>query len=629
MSEATIEVTGLRKRFGAVLALDGMSFSVQPGQVTGFIGPNGAGKSTTMRVVLGLDAVEAGSALVGGQRYRSLRHPLTVIGSLLDAAALQPSRTARNHLLWLARSQGLGRRRVDEVIGQSGLEQVARRKAGGFSLGMRQRLGIAAALLGDPRVLMLDEPFNGMDPEGIVWMRGFLRSLAVQGRAVLVSSHLMSELQGTADHLVIVGRGTVIADTSTSDLLARAAGGRVTLRTTAAAAAMAALQNAGGSVSPADAGALSVTGLEAEKIVALLSGQAVPFSEVAAHRASLEEAYLDLTRDAVEYRAMPAASAEGGRPVTTSVITKSRPGQRAGRAGFAQLLSAEWTKFATVRGWVIGLVLAPLLTVGIALLNHSSCGGVVTPGGPVTTGVGCAAPPTGPGGEAVTDSFYFVRQPLAGDGSITVRLTSLSAGPGPDSLSPWAKAGIIIKASAKPGSAYAAMMVTAGHGVRMQYNYTGDIAGPAGKVSAASPRWLRLTRTGDTITGYSSVNGARWSKVGTAYLAGFPATAAAGMFAAAPASSQATSQSVSGSSSAGALTLAVARFDHVSLAGPRPARAWTGGPVGGASTRHRVPPGRAARSPSPGPATSPRTCPGPTARLAPPSAARCWARSWR
>jgi ABC-2 type transport system ATP-binding protein len=309
MNEATIEVSGLRKRFGRVLALDGMSFSVQPGQVTGFIGPNGAGKSTTMRVVLGLDAVEAGSALVGGQRYQSLRHPLTVIGSLLDAAALQPSRTARNHLLWLARSQGLARRRVDEVIGFSGLEQVARRRAGGFSLGMRQRLGIAAALLGDPRVLMLDEPFNGMDPEGIVWMREFLRSLAVQGRAVLVSSHLMSELQGTADHLVIVGRGKVIADTSTRDLLARAGGGRVTLRTTAAARAMAALQNAGGSVSPAGAGTLSVTGLEAERIVALLNAQAVPFSEVAAQRASLEKAYLDLTRDAVEYRAMPAANA--------------------------------------------------------------------------------------------------------------------------------------------------------------------------------------------------------------------------------------------------------------------------------------------------------------------------------
>ena len=310
MSDATIEVTGLRKRFGAVLALDGMSFSVRPGEVTGFIGPNGAGKSTTMRVILGLDAVEAGSALVGGQRYQSLRHPLTVMGSLLDAAALQPSRTARNHLLWLARSQGLGRRRVDEVIGEAGLDQVARRKAGGFSLGMRQRLGIAAALLGEPHVLMLDEPFNGMDPEGIVWMRGFLRSLAVQGRAVLISSHLMSELQGTAEHLVIVGRGKVIADTSTSDLLARAAGGRVTLRTTATASATAALQDAGGSVSPAGAGALSVTGLEAEKIVALLSGQAVPFSEVAAHRASLEEAYLDLTRDAVEYRATPAISAE-------------------------------------------------------------------------------------------------------------------------------------------------------------------------------------------------------------------------------------------------------------------------------------------------------------------------------
>ncbi len=175
MSEATIEVTGLRKRFGSVLALDGMSFTVRPGQITGFIGPNGAGKSTTMRVILGLDAAEEGTALIGGRPYRSLRRPLTVIGSLLDAAALQPSRTAHNHLRWLACSQDLHVRRVDEVIGQAGLGQAARRKAGGFSLGMRQRLGIAAALLGDPPVLMLDEPFNGMDPEGIVWMRGFLR----------------------------------------------------------------------------------------------------------------------------------------------------------------------------------------------------------------------------------------------------------------------------------------------------------------------------------------------------------------------------------------------------------------------------------------------------------------------
>jgi len=190
--KATISVSGLRKRFGSTVALDGMSFTVGPGQVTGFVGPNGAGKSTTMRVILGLDAAEAGTALVGGRPYRTLRHPLCHLGSLLDAGALQPSRSARNHLLWLAHSQGLPARRVDEVVEQAGLASAIRRKAGGFSLGMRQRLGIAAALLGDPPVLMLDEPFNGMDPEGIVWMRGFLRGLARQGRAVLVSSHLMS-----------------------------------------------------------------------------------------------------------------------------------------------------------------------------------------------------------------------------------------------------------------------------------------------------------------------------------------------------------------------------------------------------------------------------------------------------
>src|SRR6266536_1592805 len=186
--EATIDVTGLRKRFGSTVALDGMTFAVRPGQVTGLVGPNGAGKSTTMRVILGLDAADAGTALIGGRPYRSLRHPLCHVGSLLDAGALQPSRSARNHLLWLAHSQGLGARRVDQVLEQAGLQQVARRRAGGVSLGLRRRLGIAAAMLGDPPVLLLDEPFNGMDPEGIVWMRGFLRSLAAQGRAVLVSS---------------------------------------------------------------------------------------------------------------------------------------------------------------------------------------------------------------------------------------------------------------------------------------------------------------------------------------------------------------------------------------------------------------------------------------------------------
>jgi ABC-2 type transport system ATP-binding protein len=304
--EATIEVSGLRKKFGPALALDGMSFTVQPGQVTGFVGPNGAGKSTTMRVILGLDAADDGTALVGGRPYVSLRHPLSQVGALLDAAALQPSRSARNHLLWLAHSQGLTARRVDAVIEQAGLQSVMRRKAGGFSLGMRQRLGIAAAMLGDPPVLMMDEPFNGMDPEGIVWMRGFLRSLAGQGRAVLVSSHLMSELEGTADHLVIVGRGKVIADTSVRDLLAGASRDRITVRTSARSEAMTVLAHAGATVAATGRDTLTISGLPAERVVALLGESAVPFSELAGHHASLEEAYMELTRDEVEFRAEPA-----------------------------------------------------------------------------------------------------------------------------------------------------------------------------------------------------------------------------------------------------------------------------------------------------------------------------------
>ncbi len=301
--EATIEVTGLRKRYGSVLALDGMTFMVTPGQVTGFVGPNGAGKSTTMRVVLGLDAVEAGTALIGGQPYANLRHPLSHVGSLLDAGALQPSRSARNHLLWLAHSQGLGARRVDEVIEQAGLGTAARRKAGGYSLGMRQRLGIAAALLGDPPVLLFDEPFNGMDPEGIVWMRGFLRSLAREGRAILVSSHLMSELEDTADHLVVVGRGMVIADASVAELIAAASADRVTVRTPARADAMTVLARAGAEVTATASDVVTVSGFSSERVVSLLSQNSVPFSELSAHRATLEEAYMELTRDAVEFRA--------------------------------------------------------------------------------------------------------------------------------------------------------------------------------------------------------------------------------------------------------------------------------------------------------------------------------------
>ncbi|WP_157252860.1 ATP-binding cassette domain-containing protein [Nonomuraea typhae] len=300
--QATIEVSGLRKRFGQTTALDGMSFTVRGGQVTGFVGPNGAGKTTTMRVILGLDAAEEGSALIGGRVYASLRRPLTQVGALLDAGAVQPGRTARNHLLWLAHAQGLGARRVDEVLDEVGLSSAARRKAGGFSLGMRQRLGIAAALLGDPPVLMLDEPVNGLDLEGIVWMRGLLRSLAAQGRAVLVSSHLMSELQDTADHLVVAGRGRVLADAGVADLIARASRGRVTVRTPARPQAAAVLTHAGATPVAEDGDTLTVTGLAAERIVALLNAGGVPFSEVAAHRASLEAAYMDLTGDAVEFR---------------------------------------------------------------------------------------------------------------------------------------------------------------------------------------------------------------------------------------------------------------------------------------------------------------------------------------
>ena len=300
---ATIEIDGLRKRFGPVQALDGMTFTVQPGHVTGFVGPNGAGKSTTIRVVVGLDAPDAGTATIGGRPYRSLQNPLTHVGSLLDAGALQPGRSARNHLLWLAHSQGLKAGRVDAVIALAGLGSAARRRAGGYSLGMRQRLGIAAALLGDPPVLIFDEPYNGMDPEGIVWMKGFLRDLAAQGRAVLVSSHLMSELEDTVGHLVIVGRGRVIADTSVAGLIAAASGDRITVRTTARAQAMTALAGAGAEVATTRPDTLTISNLSAGKAVAVLTAHAVAFSEVTAYRATLEQAYMELTHASVEFRA--------------------------------------------------------------------------------------------------------------------------------------------------------------------------------------------------------------------------------------------------------------------------------------------------------------------------------------
>jgi len=303
MRQAAIEVTNLHKRFGAIKALDGMSFTVMPGQVTGFVGPNGAGKSSTMRVILGLDKPDSGTATIGGRPYKSLPNPLSHVGSLLDAGAVQPSRSARNHLLWLAHSQGLTAKRVDQVVEQAGLRQVIRRGAGGYSLGMRQRLGLAAAMIADPPTLMLDEPFNGLDPEGIIWVRHYLRTLAGQGRAVLVSSHLMSELEDTADHLIVVGQGTVIADASVADLIARASADRVTLRTTARTQATTVLAHAGATVAVSGPDVLTISGISSQRAVELLNQHAIGFSEVSAHRATLEEAYMELTRGSVEFRA--------------------------------------------------------------------------------------------------------------------------------------------------------------------------------------------------------------------------------------------------------------------------------------------------------------------------------------
>ena len=306
--DALIEARGLSKRFGRTIAVDDLTFTVRSGQVTGFVGPNGAGKSTTMRMILGLDAPDHGTALVNGRPYRSLPTPLRQVGTLLDAMALHPGRRAYHHLLWLAQSNDLPARRVTEVLDTVGLTPAAQRRAGGFSLGMRQRLGIAAALLGDPPILMFDEPVNGLDPEGVVWIRGFLRGLAAEGRAVFVASHLMSELEDTADHLVIIGRGRLIADTSVTDLLGSASNGSVTVRTPHRSEIMSVLAAAGGVVTSTGSETLTVTGLAAERVAQLAADRGLPLYELTPHRASLEDAYLQLTRDAVEF----AAGRRGG-----------------------------------------------------------------------------------------------------------------------------------------------------------------------------------------------------------------------------------------------------------------------------------------------------------------------------
>jgi ABC-2 type transport system ATP-binding protein len=267
------------------------------------VGPNGAGKSTTIRLLLGLDAPDAGEIRVDGNRYRTLRAPLREVGALLDASATHPGRRARSHLLWLARSNGIPARRADEVLELVGLAEVAHKRAGGFSLGMAQRLGIAAAMLGDPRVLVFDEPVNGLDPDGIRWIRTFLRSLAEDGRAVFVSSHLLSELEGIADELVVIGRGRLIAQTTVGELLAARPDGRVHVRTPQVAEVMAALAGAGGSVTSTGDDALVVSGLEPDRIAQVVTERGLRLDELFRERASLEDVFIDLTRDAVAYAA--------------------------------------------------------------------------------------------------------------------------------------------------------------------------------------------------------------------------------------------------------------------------------------------------------------------------------------
>ncbi|MEI7033972.1 ABC transporter ATP-binding protein [Streptomyces pratensis] len=300
-----IEVRGLTKRYGSRTAVDGLSFDVRPGRVTGFLGPNGAGKSTTLRMVLDLDRPTAGSAHIGGRRYRELACPLREVGALLDAGAAHGGRTARGHLLILAESNRIGAKRVDEVLARVGLEPAARTRIKGFSLGMRQRLGIAAALLGDPPVLLFDEPVNGLDPEGIRWIRDLMRSLAAEGRTVLVSSHLMSEMAVTADHLIVIGQGRLLADTGMSDFITTNARTTVLVRSPRPGELACVLDRAHIASDPQDDGSLLVAGVgaDAARIGDLAAEAGLPVHELTVLRASLEDAYLAMTAGATEFAA--------------------------------------------------------------------------------------------------------------------------------------------------------------------------------------------------------------------------------------------------------------------------------------------------------------------------------------
>ena len=301
-----IEASNLTKRYGSTVAVNDLSFTIRPGVVTGFLGPNGAGKTTTMRLILGLDNPTAGTVTVNGKPHPQLPSPMHEVGALLDAKAVHGGRSARNHLVCLAQTNGISRRRVDEVLGVVGLSDVAGKRSKGFSLGMSQRLGIAATLLGDPEILMFDEPVNGLDPEGILWIRNLMRSLAAEGRTVFVSSHLMSEMENTADHVIVIGRGRLIADCSMADFIARSAGQAIRVRTPQPEALARAVAAAGGrSAGAADgeAGELEVSGLTEERVGDIAFAHGVRLHHLAPSRASLEQAFMELTADSVEYHA--------------------------------------------------------------------------------------------------------------------------------------------------------------------------------------------------------------------------------------------------------------------------------------------------------------------------------------
>jgi ABC-2 type transport system ATP-binding protein len=335
-----IEARDLTKRYGDKLAVDHLSFTVEASRVTGFLGPNGAGKSTTMRLVLGLDRPQSGSATINGKRYADLPQPLRTVGALLEAKAMHPGRSAYNHLLFLAQTQGLPRSRVDQVLEMVGLREVARKRTGGYSLGMGQRVGIAVAMLGDPQVLLLDEPVNGLDPEGILWIRNLMKHLASEGRTVFVSSHLMNEMAVTADHLIVIGRGRLIADCSTQEFIAQSSEQSVLVRSPDAARLAELMAAEGGRATAKEqaeedradgqAAGLSVTGLEAPRIGEIAAANGIVLHELSPQRASLEEAYMELTADSSEYGAGrsgdgagPASAGAAAAPADQAPVTET------------------------------------------------------------------------------------------------------------------------------------------------------------------------------------------------------------------------------------------------------------------------------------------------------------------